>query len=143
MEMYCNNMVDYHLIMDLIPSLARLYFQKFLGETHLSAVQAVRLKKVLYQVNFNTNVLQAIMLGVGLQFRTMDEIAKELDVPVSQILGLFNKTMRRLLSYLNGVMEQAVDAQLWSTSAKGNDSVVRPLEQTLQDELDEVAKVTY
>jgi tRNA(Met) C34 N-acetyltransferase TmcA len=40
-EMYCNNMVDYHLIMDLIPTLARLYFLKSLGETHLSAVQAV------------------------------------------------------------------------------------------------------
>ena len=39
--MYCNNLVDYHLIMDLVPHLARLYFLNRLGETHLSAVQSV------------------------------------------------------------------------------------------------------
>lgn len=40
--MYSNNMADYHLIMDLIPSLARLYFLNMMGDTHFSAVQSVR-----------------------------------------------------------------------------------------------------
>lgn len=39
--MYGNNMADYHLIMDLLPSLARTYFLNMMGDTNLSAVQSV------------------------------------------------------------------------------------------------------
>jgi len=39
--MYSKNLVDYHLIMDLIPALARLYFLNHMGDTHISAVQSV------------------------------------------------------------------------------------------------------
>ena len=50
LELYGNNMADYHLVTDLLPSLARLYFLFGLNnEVHLSALQ------------------QAILLGVGLQ----------------------------------------------------------------------------
>jgi len=41
LEMYSKNLVDYHLIMDLIPALARLYFLNRMGDAHLSAVQSV------------------------------------------------------------------------------------------------------
>lgn len=41
LEMYTNQLVDYHLIMDLLPPLARFYFLNQLGEMHLSAAQAV------------------------------------------------------------------------------------------------------
>lgn len=42
LEMYGNNLVDYHLIVDLIPILARIYFLNQMGDVHLSAVQSVR-----------------------------------------------------------------------------------------------------
>lgn len=41
LEKYCNNMADYHLIMDLLPTLSKLYFQNKFGDTHFSAVQKV------------------------------------------------------------------------------------------------------
>lgn len=41
LEKYCNNMADYHLIMDLLPTLSKLYFQNKLGDTHFTAVQKV------------------------------------------------------------------------------------------------------
>lgn len=41
LEMYCNNLVDYHLVVDLLPTLARLYFLNKLADTHFSAVQSV------------------------------------------------------------------------------------------------------
>jgi len=41
LEKYCNNMADYHLIMDLLPTLSKLYFQSKIGDTHFSAVQKV------------------------------------------------------------------------------------------------------
>jgi len=40
--MYSNNMADYHLIMDLLPSLARLYFLNMMGDIHFSAAQSVK-----------------------------------------------------------------------------------------------------
>lgn len=41
LEMYSNNLVDYHLIMDLLPTLARFQFLNLMGDTHLSPVQSV------------------------------------------------------------------------------------------------------
>lgn len=41
LEMYCRNLVDYHLIVDLIPTLSRLYFLQRMGEVQFSAAQAV------------------------------------------------------------------------------------------------------
>jgi N-acetyltransferase 10 len=34
LEMYSNNLVNYHLVMDLVPALARLYFLNRMGDTY-------------------------------------------------------------------------------------------------------------
>uniref|UniRef100_A0A3P9KSH9 RNA cytidine acetyltransferase n=1 Tax=Oryzias latipes TaxID=8090 RepID=A0A3P9KSH9_ORYLA len=39
LELYSRSMVDYHLIMDLIPALARMFFLEQLGDVSLSAAQ--------------------------------------------------------------------------------------------------------
>ncbi|XP_065343635.1 RNA cytidine acetyltransferase [Cloeon dipterum] len=122
LEKYCNNLVDYHLIMDLMPTLAKLHFQKHLGDTHISAVQA------------------AILLGVGLQHRTINEISEELDVMPSQLLGLFNRTIRKALAHLRGIVEKSTEAQLVPIPKSNGSTQLRPTEQTLEQELDEVAK---
>lgn len=41
LEMYCNNLTDYHLVVDLLPTIARLYFLNKFGEMHLSPLQCV------------------------------------------------------------------------------------------------------
>jgi len=41
LEMYASNMADYHLVVDLLPSIAKLYFLGKMGELHFSAAQAV------------------------------------------------------------------------------------------------------
>lgn len=41
LEMYSNNLVDYHLIVDLMPILSRLYFLNEMGSIQMSAVQSV------------------------------------------------------------------------------------------------------
>ena len=44
-EMYAQNLVDYHLVIDLVPEMGRLYFMNKLGEDfNLSLVQAVNFK---------------------------------------------------------------------------------------------------
>ena len=40
LELYSQNMVDYHLIMDLIPLVARMFFLDQI-DVHLSAIQSV------------------------------------------------------------------------------------------------------
>ena len=41
LELYSQNMVDYHLIMDLLPTISRLHFLHHI-DVHLSAAQSVR-----------------------------------------------------------------------------------------------------
>ena len=54
---YANNMLDYHVILDLLPMAANLYFEKRLGsEVRLSAVQS------------------SILLAIGLQRKTIEEV---------------------------------------------------------------------
>jgi len=50
LQMYSNNMADYHLIMDLVPSLARLYFLNMMGDTHFSAVQSVEYIPNIFEI---------------------------------------------------------------------------------------------
>jgi N-acetyltransferase 10 len=63
LESYSKNLVDFHLIMDLIPALARLYFSVLpLGVISLSPVQA------------------AILVGLGLQHKTIDSLQQDLNL---------------------------------------------------------------
>lgn len=39
--MYSRNMVDYHLIMDMVPTIARMFFLSQMGDISLSAAQSV------------------------------------------------------------------------------------------------------
>ena len=61
LEQYASNMADYHLIMDLVPSLAKLHFLyevENLNKPNLGAVQ------------------QAILAGIGLQCKSVDTLAR-------------------------------------------------------------------
>lgn len=48
LNLYSQNMVDYHLIMDLLPTVSKLLFQNKIT-THLSAVQAVSVAPFIFQ----------------------------------------------------------------------------------------------
>lgn len=57
LESYANNMLDYHVILDLLPTIASLFFEKRLGEeVHLSAVQS------------------SILLALGLQRKSFEDV---------------------------------------------------------------------
>jgi len=42
LDLYTKNMTDYHVVMDLMPMVARLYFLNKMGDMKLSAVQSVQ-----------------------------------------------------------------------------------------------------
>lgn len=52
LELYSQNMIDYHLIMDLMPAIAELYFLQRLPDLHLSAVQQVKAISFCFSVGF-------------------------------------------------------------------------------------------
>uniref|UniRef100_K3XCC4 RNA cytidine acetyltransferase n=1 Tax=Globisporangium ultimum (strain ATCC 200006 / CBS 805.95 / DAOM BR144) TaxID=431595 RepID=K3XCC4_GLOUD len=127
LKSYAKNLVDYHMIVDLIPSLARLYFLQRFPDMTLSYLQ------------------RAILVSIGLQHQSVDVIQKELGVPSNQLLALFNKAIRKFLAQVEGVLEKQLEseqkeqdqkiAKLAGAVAKG----MNPTEQSLADEMREGA----
>lgn len=48
-------------------------------------------------------MFQSILLSLGLQHKTVEEIEKDIELPANQILALFNRTIRKFVqvSYLH------------------------------------------
>jgi N-acetyltransferase 10 len=80
------------------------------------------------------------LLGLGLQYKTVDDLAEEFNLIPSQLLGLYNRMMRRILQVINGIMEQNVHNQM-PVLQQTNSNELRPLAKPLDEELDQAAKV--
>ena len=80
---YAHNLVDYHMIMDIVPALARLFFMRRFGDLSLSQLQ------------------EALLIGEGLQHKTIDDLLVEFPkVDGSQLLALFNRSIRKIQKFL-------------------------------------------
>ena len=116
LDAYANNMLDYHVILDLIPTIATLYFDSSLSSSsssHHGLKPAVKL----------SGVQSAILLAVGLQRKSLDDLALELSLPASQLLAMFVKIVRKVSTFFRGVVEGAVMATL--SSSGGNKHIRR------------------
>uniref|UniRef100_A0A8C9X2M8 RNA cytidine acetyltransferase n=1 Tax=Sander lucioperca TaxID=283035 RepID=A0A8C9X2M8_SANLU len=118
LELYSRSMVDYHLIMDLIPTVARMFFLKQLGDVSLSAAQC------------------ALLLGIGLQHKSVEQLEKEIELPSSQLMGLFNRLIRKFVQVFTSIQEKAIEAQMAITK----DVSMEPTVISLNDDLNEAAK---
>ncbi|KAI5481826.1 hypothetical protein MNV49_000103 [Pseudohyphozyma bogoriensis] len=95
LDSYANNMLDYHVILDLLPTLAALYFsQRFPEEVKLSGVQS------------------SILLSLGLQRKTVEDVESELSLPVAQSLALFVKTIRKMTRSLQEIQKADIASTL-------------------------------
>lgn len=128
LEMYSNNMADYHLVTDLLPALGKMYYLNLMGDTELPFIQ------------------QAILLALGLQHKTVDKLSEELqNIPASQILSLFNKLVRKSVQYLNSISEDFIEKTMIKTQRKNDNIKVDrengdSLEQELEDAGNEIEK---
>jgi N-acetyltransferase 10 len=110
-ESYANNMVDYHMIMDLLPTMARHYFLEMpRTDISLSPVQA------------------AIIIALGLQHRTVEDLEKELQLPVSQILAMFIKTARKFSKLYRDLHLQRIE------EAEAKPATPKPTPETIKEE---------
>jgi N-acetyltransferase 10 len=134
LDKYADQMVDYHLILDLLPAIATLYFTRRLG----AGVSLPWLQ-------------QSILLGIGLQHKTLEDLENELGLGPSQVLGIFIKIVRKLSSHFRLVVEGAaaetISAVKTSAGEDGEQvhagaeelgrSNLKPLAQSLEDDLTE------
>lgn len=126
LELYGRNLCDYHLVTDLLPTLARLYFQARLNCT-LSNVQA------------------ALLCGIGLQYKTVDDLRVELGLPSTQVLAMFNKAVRKLSMTLNALQVDREKQSLLSgadrqKAEKALTSMRDVSRQTLEEDVTAAAK---
>ena len=117
---YAHNLVDYHMIMDLVPQLSRLYFKRRFGDVTLSSLQ------------------EAILIGEGLQHKTVDELVKEFEkIDSSQLLALFNRSVRKMQKYLEEVLNSEEEKE--ERAAKKFEEMVvekmKPVGETLNQDL--------
>lgn len=101
LQAYSANLVDHHLILDLVPPLAGAYFAGRLPAT-LSYTQA------------------AILLSLGLQRLDIAQVEEALGLPASQTLALFNKALRRLHAHLRAAKEAAVERCVEGVFGRGS-----------------------
>uniref|UniRef100_A0A914UPD7 Possible tRNA binding domain-containing protein n=1 Tax=Plectus sambesii TaxID=2011161 RepID=A0A914UPD7_9BILA len=122
LEQYARNMVDHHLITDLLPTVARLFFTGLMAdEAKLNAAQS------------------AIVLGVGLQHKSVDVLSKELDLPVNQLLAMFNKAMRKFSDNFNSICESAIEQRSRQPKEYAKNQF-QPTPVSLQDDLNDAAE---
>ena len=95
LESYANNLIDYHVILDLLPYIAYQYFSDIIrDEVSLSHVQS------------------AILLAIGLQHKELDDISKELNIETNQSLAMFSKIVRKVSQYFRSLVKESIVEEL-------------------------------
>jgi N-acetyltransferase 10 len=130
---YANNMLDYHVILDMIPTLADLYFTgRLRSDIKLNGIQ------------------QALLISMGLQRKDLDAISTDLGMPTSQLLAMFIKILRKITSHFESLVSRAIEAEMPKPDSVGvsrenasgahevEETMFAPVETNLDDELEEV-----
>ncbi|KAL7420494.1 N-acetyltransferase 10 [Cryptotrichosporon argae] len=95
LDAYAAQMVDYHVVLDLVPTLAQLFFARRLGpDFALSAAQ------------------QAILLALGLQRKRVEVLEPELGITPTQSLALFAKLVRKFVAHFDALQKSAAADEL-------------------------------
>jgi N-acetyltransferase 10 len=122
LESYANNMLDYHVILDLLPLVADLYFSDRL-DISLSGVQ------------------RAILLAIGLQRKGIDDLEKELSLPSGQVMAMFIKVIKKVSTTFREIEETALGKEIPQAPEENGDingnGIFVPIEENLDDEMEE------
>jgi N-acetyltransferase 10 len=95
LEAYSKAFLDYHVVLDMVPNTALLLVEGAFG------------------ARLPLNWLQAqIVVAMGLQKKNVDTVAKEMQLPVNQVLAFFNKAMRKVAKVFRAMDESKVRADI-------------------------------
>ncbi|KAI9698390.1 MAG: killer toxin resistant protein [Candelina mexicana] len=95
LDSYANNMLDYHVILDMIPTISKLHFTG-------------RLKPAIKL----TGVQASILLAIGLQRKILEDVEKELGLSASQLLAMFVKIVRKVATHFRALLADAISKTL-------------------------------
>ncbi|KAI8799815.1 GNAT acetyltransferase 2-domain-containing protein [Cladochytrium replicatum] len=118
LDSYSQNLLDYHVVMDLVPTLSRLYFLNRLDAGSLIVGGGEGIAAGGGKAVKLTPVMAAIFVGIGFQHKTLEDVAKDLDLPVSQIMALFGKAIKRCSQYFEATIEREFEREV-DKSSKG------------------------
>lgn len=77
-----------------------------------------------------------------MQHKTVDKLAEELNLPSAQLLGLFNRIIRKSIQYFNEIAEKYVESTMLIKESINGEVKLDPLGgQSLHEELESAAKV--
>ena len=93
LDSYANNMLDYHVILDLMPGIAHLFFTG-----RIKNENGVRL----------SGVQQALLCAIGLQRKVLEDVEKELGLQTSQLLAMFVKVLRKVSMHFRQLQDGAI-----------------------------------
>lgn len=137
LDSYANNMLDYHVILDLLPRIAELFFTG-----RIDSADAVQM----------SGVQKSLLCAIGLQRKTIEDLEKELELGSGQLLAMFVKVVRKVSTYFRGLVKDEVvktmpdvhDTTSADASGRVNGEAAlaesRPtVTQTLEEDLDEGA----
>jgi len=96
LEAYAKNLIEYRVILDLVPAIADLYFSgRVSSEVKLMGVQ------------------KCILLAIGLQRKDLEAVTVDLpSLTTAQILPQFSRMMRSFAAHFSAVLSSAVEAEM-------------------------------
>ncbi|KAF2171675.1 hypothetical protein M409DRAFT_63298 [Zasmidium cellare ATCC 36951] len=93
LDSYANNMLDYHAILDLMPTIAMQYFTGRMKDQNGVGLSGIQ---------------KALMCAIGLQRKVLEDLEKELGLQTSQLLAIFVKVARKISSHFRQLQEGAI-----------------------------------
>uniref|UniRef100_A0A182Q3C4 RNA cytidine acetyltransferase n=1 Tax=Anopheles farauti TaxID=69004 RepID=A0A182Q3C4_9DIPT len=117
LEAYVNSQVEYKLIMDLTTDLASLYFQ---GKMHGAHIESLH---------------KAILIGSGLQNKSIEKLMEELNMPSNQVLAKFYDCVKKLTYHIVETIESTIEGTMVKESKLNTGEHLVPLKKSLNEEL--------
>ncbi|KAF9945187.1 hypothetical protein BGZ70_003995 [Mortierella alpina] len=108
LESYANQLLDYHVILDLLPQIASIWFDGKVDDPSFKL----------------TSIQAALLLALGLQRKSIDDLEKEIGLSASQLLAFFIKMIRKFSDLFKEQKTRAyteeIDSNRAAISAKVN-----------------------
>ncbi|CAD7960202.1 unnamed protein product [Amoebophrya sp. A25] len=141
-ELFANKRAEAPLIMDLLAPLASLYFE---GRLLLAASAQRTSQNIITSAGTTTTTTNiscqplvlsaaqaAILLAVGLQHKSFDQVGKELGLAVSQVFALFTKAVLRIWSdVISPALEEEAADSATATASKTSATPTTVVEQRI------------
>lgn len=123
LESYTRNQIEYRLILDLTTDLSQLVFEGKMNDVPIDSLQ------------------KAILLGIGLQNKTLDKLSEEFNMPVNQILAKFFDCCKKLTKKIEIVNASTIEETMVQETKLNMGETMTPTAQSLAEELEKGAEV--